>query len=160
MYHLHQVMVYRASGTFLEPQPQSGEGYGRPPKDAKPTVDVAGPIQDLRLVNGVSNSSGRIELLINGQWGTVCEDRWNVTDTNVVCRQLGYLAAVVTYSYAFFGEGSGVIWSTNSQCNGSESSLSECKVQIIEALDCNHSQDVGVLCGSKKSYCERKSYDK
>lgn len=116
------------------------------------SVDAEGAIEDVRLVDGVSNSSGRIELLINGQWGTVCEDGWNVGDANVACRQLGYPAAVVTYRYAFFGEGSGIIWLTNSQCNGSESSLSGCKGQNIEALNCNHGQDVGVLCGSKEKF--------
>ncbi|KAJ8043083.1 Soluble scavenger receptor cysteine-rich domain-containing protein SSC5D [Holothuria leucospilota] len=113
-------------------------------------VDPGSVIQDVRLADGVSNSSGRIEVLHNGEWGTVCEDGWNLTDSDVVCRQLGYPTAEVTYRHAFFGEGSGFIWSNELQCNGNESYLSECKQDEFRELVCNHRQDVGVFCGSKR----------
>ena len=48
---------------------------------------------DIRLVNktGITNSyKGRLEVLLNGQWGTVCDDAFGVTEAYVACRQLGF----------------------------------------------------------------------
>ena len=43
----------------------------------------------IRLEGGVDNTEGRVEICINDQWGTVCDEMWDVSDAAVVCRQLG-----------------------------------------------------------------------
>ena len=43
---------------------------------------------ELRLVGGANNTEGRVEICLNDEWGTVCDQNWNVTDAGVVCRQL------------------------------------------------------------------------
>ena len=51
---------------------------------------------DIRLVPGPSR--GRVEVKYNGEWGTVCNDRFDTPDGTVVCRMLGYSSVVTIYT--------------------------------------------------------------
>jgi hypothetical protein len=44
----------------------------------------------LLLVGGPDESSGRVELYHNNQWGTICDDGFDVSDAAVICYMLGY----------------------------------------------------------------------
>ena len=44
----------------------------------------------VRLVDGAVPSQGRVEVCLDQQWGTVCDDDWDTTDVNILCKQLGY----------------------------------------------------------------------
>ena len=44
----------------------------------------------LRLIDGDNPSSGRLEILKNGVWGTVCSAHFDKTDADVACKQMGY----------------------------------------------------------------------
>ena len=45
---------------------------------------------DIRLVGSSNTRSGRLEVYLNSQWGTVCDDNFGITEAQVVCQQLGY----------------------------------------------------------------------
>ena len=44
----------------------------------------------IRLAGGDTEREGRVEICINGEWGTVCGKLWMKNNTNVVCRYLGF----------------------------------------------------------------------
>jgi len=45
---------------------------------------------NIRLVGGADANEGRVEVCVNGMWGTVMGAGWDSRDATVVCRQLGY----------------------------------------------------------------------
>lgn len=44
---------------------------------------------DVRIVGGYIPTVGRVEVCLNGTWGTVCHGDWGDEEAQVVCRQLG-----------------------------------------------------------------------
>lgn len=100
----------------------------------------------MRLVDGNSACSGRVEVLYNGQWGTVCEDNWDINDAQVACREMGCGDAVEVKKGAFFGAGVGKIWMDKVNCKGTEGSLFNCPANPFGTNNCVHNQDAGVIC--------------
>lgn len=101
---------------------------------------------DVRLIGGSNPYEGRVEVLYNDQWGTVCDDYWDLTDATVVCRQLGYQQAEEALRYAYFGPGSGPIWMDDVHCVGHETSLDQCPHNGIGSHNCGHGEDASVRC--------------
>ena len=44
----------------------------------------------MRLVGGNVDNEGRVEICLNNEWGTICDDSWNTNDANVACGALGF----------------------------------------------------------------------
>ena len=95
-----------------------------------------------------ANGTGRLEIFYEGEWGTICDDSWNLNDANVACRQLGYKFAVRALQSNQVNAGSGRIWLGSVQCFGNEQNLTECFHRGWGSYSCNHSGDIGVECSS------------
>ena len=125
-------------------------------------------------MGGSNQYEGRVEVCINNQWGTVCDDGWDRTDATVVCKQLGYAytgseynsllqmstnlhlcinfafgTGGTAYSNAHFGAGTGLIYLDDVACTSSASQLLECSSRPILTHNCNHYADAGVGCEGK-----------
>ena len=110
----------------------------------------------MRLVGGNHDNEGRVEILYNGIWGTVCgDDQWTNEDAKVICRQLGHsveTAQAIANTNSSnheprFGQGAGPILLAGVGCLGSELNMSMCDHDGWGSSDeCTHEMDAGVIC--------------
>ena len=100
----------------------------------------------VRLVNGPTDYEGRVEVHHNGEWGTVCDNGWDLNDAQVVCNELGLGQAVAARHNVFYG--SGKTWLDNLNCVGTEWTIGNCSHRGWGIENCSHSKDVGVKCST------------
>ena len=84
---------------------------------------------NLRLVGGSNYRTGRVEIFIepNDTWGIVCDDFWDVSDAQVVCRQLGFgNTGTAIQIYPSSVPNGTPIWLDDVTCNVHESRLIDC----------------------------------
>jgi len=111
---------------------------------------VCPELGSLRLADGPSALEGRVEVFFDGQWGTVCDDRWSFgaaqgfANGEVVCRQLGFRGAAEVDHLDL--EGQDPIWLDEVACAGDEARLVDCPANPQGENDCAHSEDVSVRC--------------
>jgi len=108
-------------------------------------------------------TTGRLEVKIGGEWGTVCDDSWGTTQAKVVCKQLGRTGGEKLSKYG--NAGTHVSWghvtdlSENSSdreykpilmdtvvCSGSEAKITDCSHE--SSNNCDHKEDVHMKCDS------------
>ena len=103
----------------------------------------------MRLVTVTNQWEGRVEILYNNTWGTVCDDGWDDIDATVVCKQLGYLDGIAKIEAFFgFGDMSAPIWRDEAACTGSELRVQDCAGNAWGVHDCGHGEDAGVVCNT------------
>eukprot|EP00057_Strongylocentrotus_purpuratus_P024855 XP_011679329.1 PREDICTED: lysyl oxidase homolog 2-like [Strongylocentrotus purpuratus] len=105
----------------------------------------------IRLVDGTHPNEGRVEVYLEGSWGTVCDHHWDISDASVVCNFLGHHEAIQAPGGAYFGRGSGPINLNRMFCKGEEGSLLQCSHWPVDD-DCTHDNDAGVICRSSHSF--------
>ncbi|NXK51704.1 SRCRL protein, partial [Chauna torquata] len=106
----------------------------------------ASELGQLQLLNGPNHCAGRVEVLHNHMWGTICDDGWDLTDATVVCRQLGCGTALLATRGAYYGRGQDPIWLDEVNCTGTEATIFDCKANAWGVNNCYHGEDAGVVC--------------
>ncbi|XP_033109631.1 uncharacterized protein LOC117110909 isoform X8 [Anneissia japonica] len=110
-------------------------------------VVCSNPTTDLRLEGGNGPHEGRVEVLINGTWGTICKDNWGFPDGWVVCRQFRYLYLDAYHDR--FGEGRGPMLLTNMRCNRHNYRLLECSHTKLTFENCSAGTIATVVCSNE-----------
>uniref|UniRef100_A0A671TRR5 SRCR domain-containing protein n=1 Tax=Sparus aurata TaxID=8175 RepID=A0A671TRR5_SPAAU len=103
----------------------------------------------VRLVNGNSLCSGRLEVKSNQRWSSVCEDDFDQQDAEVVCRELGCGAPSVLQG-ALYGEVEAPMWTKEFQCGGHESALLDCRTSGSDRNTCSPGKAVGLTCSGRR----------
>ncbi|OWK04070.1 hypothetical protein Celaphus_00013946 [Cervus elaphus hippelaphus] len=112
---------------------------------------VCSDSRQLRLVDGGGPCAGRVEILDQGSWGTICDDNWDLDDARVVCKQLSCGEALDATISSYFGAGSGPIWLDEVNCRGEESQVWSCPSWGWRQHNCDHQEDAGVICSGMVS---------
>lgn len=120
---------------------------------------------DIRLSDSYSTIEGRMEIYVQsnygsgqdygGTWGTVCGDKFSMTEAHVACRQLGYRSAA-GWDFAkntAFGAGndSRPVAISGLRCNKrTQLHTLRCNYDDLgtSSSACSHDQDVAVFCNS------------
>uniref|UniRef100_A0A6J0SI20 Lysyl oxidase homolog n=1 Tax=Pogona vitticeps TaxID=103695 RepID=A0A6J0SI20_9SAUR len=116
--------------------PGSHSGFNKAFRAEQPLV---------RLKGGAKTGEGRVEVLMNGEWGTICDDQWNLVSASVVCRELGFGSAKEAIVGARLGQGMGPIHLNEVDCAGFEKSITDCKFST-QVTRCTHEEDASVRC--------------
>eukprot|EP00105_Crassostrea_gigas_P029099 XP_011450934.1 PREDICTED: uncharacterized protein LOC105344759 [Crassostrea gigas] len=109
-------------------------------------LNAAFTYHGIRLIGG-NSSAGRVEILMNGVYGTVCDDNFDNNAAKVVCRslRLPWQNAVQTSIFSD-GDQLEMILLDNVQCHGNEANIFSCSHSGIGHHNCVHGEDVGVIC--------------
>lgn len=106
---------------------------------------------DLRLVAGDARNRGRVEVLNNMVWGTVCDDLIDAPPgstefARVACRQLRYTESGSVLLTGAVVDGTDPIWLDDLMCGGTETRLNMCPNRGWGVHNCSHAEDIGLVC--------------
>ena len=130
-----------------------GGNVDQPVKFSLSKTTKEGDSLKIRLTGGKFPWEGRVEILHNWNWTSLCfnETQGNKTnDVKLICGHLGYQAPLsINHSHH---ESSG-LWNACAalQCKGSELDLAECSISF-QSLSCNTSCQLVLNCGEGRPW--------
>ena len=106
--------------------------------------------ESVRLVNGTSRCSGRVEVKSDQSWVSVYERDFDQQDAEVVCRELACGAPSVLQG-ALYRDGNVSMWTKEFQCEGSESALRDCATAKSTRNSSSPGKTAELSCSGKKA---------
>lgn len=93
---------------------------------------------------------GRVEISVDGVWGSLCNRYWDTADASAFCRSLGYAAGAPYYNKKMNGV-QGPVYAANLHCEGNEESLNNCPHEGWAPSEPNnscadHNSDAAAIC--------------
>ncbi|XP_063189435.1 scavenger receptor cysteine-rich type 1 protein M130-like isoform X2 [Chroicocephalus ridibundus] len=123
-------------------------GWGQHFCDHKRDVGVTcADAVELRLAAGGGPCAGRVEVKLQGRWGSVGDDQWDMEDAEVVCQHLGCGSAAGAHSASgSFGNGEGPLSLALVDCHGDEATFWDCEIRGWGPYAAPHNFDTAVTC--------------
>ncbi|XP_028391577.1 uncharacterized protein LOC114516333 [Dendronephthya gigantea] len=104
----------------------------------------------IRLAGSDKPDEGRVEIYFDGEWGTICDNGWDMDDASIACTEMGFPGAERALMGSDVQNGTGRVWLDNVQCTGFvESLLKECHHNGWGNVNCRNGQEAGVKCKPK-----------
>ena len=146
--------VASTAPSLTAPNRSAGAVAEEPPPPPPPTVPLPSappPPLPIRLAGGQRPREGRVELLFNGTWGSVCGKGWGWTAAHVACRSLGFGGVESLSDSAEYGRGLGPVLLSHVDCEGTEKGLEHCRYfglgeSTVPRACLQHLFDAGVQC--------------
>lgn len=122
--------------------------------DIPTTIREPTSVRPVRLVGGRTEHEGRLQIFVDGRWGTVCDYNWNIIDAALVCHQLGLALNPKDWrlersEVPSAGLEEDVILS-NVRCTEHDTDITKCRAEYRSRNEfensCSHDADVGVRC--------------
>ena len=115
--------------------------------------------------------AGRVEICIDGHYGTLCDHSWDNEEASVVCTQLGLspygmilccielldslaqrlclLTGAIADTSETFSDDSTPTLLNDLSCNGTEVSVGQCNNNTVVGISCGQYEDAGIVCQGK-----------
>ena len=103
------------------------------------------------MVGSDSPWEGDVEFCFSGRWGTVCDDNWDDTDAETVCRLMGFGNGSLSLATrrAFFRFTRSLVLADEVGCRGNETNFLQCLTMDVGEHDCTIFQHAGVICAGQ-----------